>query len=420
MPIEEVPSPEQVILPLSEKPGIFSRPLVQRGESVFIGEKVAEDSEGRMTPVHAPISGRVRAIENYRFAEGGNTLSIFIESDHRESRNGDLTPFENFEELAPPELISIIRNAGIKIIPFEILPDAERVGAKVTPIREFVINGIGHGFIGSISRRLLVERSRDLLAGALLIQSVFRPEKIYLAVNRKHENAIQAISESGLEEVVEVLKLDVYYPLGHPHLLFKEIFKKEIPSPRGRAIDLGVAFAHVDTVIHAMEAVTLGRPLLERYVTVYGAGIKEPKNLRVRIGTPLKDLIAFCGGFKGNPGRLSLGNPMDGMAQFSLERPVLKDTRWLWVQPRERVVKDKYRACINCGDCVEVCPVKLMPNFLGKFCEFSKFEEAAFKYDLFTCIECGLCAYVCPARRPLVQFMAYGKQELGMTEKAHG
>jgi electron transport complex protein RnfC len=105
------------------------------------------------------------------------------------------------------------------------------------------------------------------------------------------------------------------------------------------------------------------------------------------------------------------------MAQFSLERPVLKDTRWLWVQPEGQVVEDGYRPCINCGDCVDICPVQLMPNFLGKFCEFCKYEEAAQHYNLFTCIECGLCAYVCPSKRPMVHFIKMGKWEMSSQGK---
>ena len=418
-PIEEVPPPKKVILPLSDRPGIFCRPLVERGEIVFKGEKIGEDPNYRMTPVHSPVSGRVLDVNNYRFSEGGNTLSIFIESDNQEAWKTELSPLEDFEDAEPSELIKTIREAGIKIIPFETLPDTERSDSKVTPIKQFVINGIEHGFVGSISRRLLVEKSNDVLEGARLIKRIFRPEKIYLVINEKHDDVIQAIVDSGLHKLVEVLKLDVYFPLGHPHLLFKAIFDNEIPCPEGKAIDLGVAFTNIDTIIHALEAVKLGKPLMERYVTVSGDGIMTPKNLKVSVGAPLKDLIEFCNGFKENPGRLVLGNPLDGMAQFSLDRPVLKDTRWLWVQTEHQVVKEKYRACINCGECISVCPVHLMPNFLGKLCEFAMFEEAAAQYDLLTCIDCGLCAYVCPSRRPLVQFISYGRQELSLKETAN-
>ncbi len=417
MPILEVPPPKNIILPLSDRPGIFCRSLVERGETIFKGEKVAEDPSNRMTPIHASVSGKVTDIDSYRYAEGGNTRSIFIESDGEEAWKTELSPLRDIMEADPIDLMRIIREAGVKIIPFETLPAAERAGTRVTPVRYFVVNGIGHGFVGSIARRLLVERSSDLVEATGVIRRMLQPEKVYLVISNEHEDVIRASVESGLQEAVEIVKVSVYYPLGHPHLLFKELFGREIPSPHGKAIDEGVVFANVDTMIHTLEAVKLGKPLIERYITVSGGGIRTPKNLKARIGTPLKDLIEVCGGFEGTPGRLVLGNPLDGMAQFSLDRPVLKDTRWLWVETEEHVVKDNYRACINCGECVDVCPVRLMPNFLGKFCEFSSFEEAAAQYDLYTCIDCGLCAYVCPSRRPLVQFINYGKQELARKEK---
>jgi electron transport complex protein RnfC len=420
MPIEALPPPKHVILPLSDRPGVFCRPLVEPGEIVFKGEKLGEDPDNRMPPIHSPVSGKITEIKDYRFSEGGNTRCLFIESDEQEAWKSDLIPFEGFSDREPAELIRTLRDAGVKIIPFETLPDAERAGARLTPIKHFIINGIERGFLGSVSRRLMVERADRVLEGARLIQRMFEPEKVSLAINADHDDVEQALSDVGFEDYFEIIRLAVYYPLGHPHLLFKEIFNKEIPTPGGKAIHMGLAFTHVDTAIHGLEAITHGMPLLERYVMVAGEGIQTPKNLKVRIGTPLKDLIDACGGFKGTPGSLVLGNPFDGMGQFSLDRPVLKDTRCLWVLPEAQIYKGDYRACINCGDCVDVCPVGLMPNFLGRFCEFCQYREAADRYDIGTCIECGLCAYVCPAKRPLVQFISFGKRELYLEEKSNG
>ncbi len=416
-PIEDLPPPESLILPLSDLAGISSRPLVQRGESVFKGEKVGEVLNNRTPPIHSSVSGRVTGIDTYRFVESGNVLSLFIKSDGRERWKTETAHPKSRTDRKASALVQQIKESGVQIIPFESLPQAEGRGAESAKVEQFVINGIEHGFAGSIARRLMVEKTSELLEGIRLIKSVFHPQKIFLAVNENHEDVSRVIESSGLNKEVDVIKLNVYYPLGHPHLLFKRIFDREIPSPGGSAIDMGVAFVSVDRVIHASEAVLFDKPMIEQYVTVSGEGVHTPKNLKVRIGTPLRDLIDSCGGFKGNPGRIILGSPLDGMAQFSLERPVLKNTRWLWVQPEGEVVKDKYLPCISCGDCVDVCPVHLMPNFLGKFCEFCKYEEAAHKYDLFTCIECGLCAYVCPSKRPMVHFIKMGKWELSLKGK---
>jgi electron transport complex protein RnfC len=414
-PIEDVPPPESLILPLSDLAGISCRPLVQRGESIFKGEKVGEDLHHRMPPIHSPVSGRVTGIDTYRFVEGGHVLSIFIQSDGQERWKSEIASPNSLADRKPSVLIQQIKESGVQIIPFESLRQAEGNSEESVHVEQFVVNGIGQGYAGSMARRLMVEKTSELREGIRLIKRVFRPEKIFLAVNDTHEDVIRAIDSSGLDKEVHVIKLDVYYPLGHPHLLFKRIFDREIPCPGGSAIDMGVAFVSVDRVIQVSEAVFFEKPVIEQYVTVSGEGVHTPKNLKVRIGTPLRDLINFCGGFRGDPGRIVLGNPLGGMAQFSLERPVLKDTRWVWVQPEARVVKDKYRSCINCGDCVDICPVHVMPNFLGKFCEFCKYEEAAQQYDLFSCIECGLCSYVCPSRRPMVHFIKMGKWELSLT-----
>lgn len=419
VPIEDAGPPERVILPLSDRPGIYCRPLVESGEMVSKGEKIAEDPVNRMTPIHSPVSGRITEIKDYRYSEGGNTLSLFIESDGEEQWKTDLLPVPDFDTADPVHLINIIRDAGVKIIPFESLPVPERSGRMVTPIRNFVINGIGQGFAGSIVRRLIVERASDLFEAVHLIQAIFQPEKVHLVVSRDHRDAIQAAEESGLAESADIAAVQVYYPLGHPHLLFRKLFDREIPMPDGKASDFGVAFANVDTVLHALEAVKHGKPWVESYLTVSGA-IQSPKNIKAWIGTPLSEVIRICGGFAGEPGRLILGNPLSGTAQFSMDRPVLKDTRWVWAQSRDQVVTGRYRSCINCGTCVEVCPVGLMPNFLAKYCEFSRFEEAAAEYDLWTCIGCGLCAYVCPSRIPILQWLDYGKRELKIREKENG
>ena len=417
VPIEEILPPKNVILPLSNRTGLICRALVDRGERVSIGEKIGEDSKNRLTPIHSPISGKVTAIDSYRLAECGNTLSIFIQSHNSKERDIDHFSFEDLRHTKSIDLMNVIRDAGVSIVPFEPMAESEGDVAEGKSITTFVINGIGHGFFGSMARRLLVEKLAEFIKGVHLVKRIFKPEKVFLVINEKHEDVIHSIKNTNLEKDIEVVKLSVYYPLGHPYLLFKTLFNQEIPGSRGRDLDTGTVFTSVDAIIETSEAINQGKPLIEGYISVLGPGIQTPKNLRVRIGTPLKDIIDACGGFKGKPGRVVLGNPLNGMAQFSLDRPVLKDTHYLWVQPEEQVVKERYRACINCGDCVDACPMQLMPNFLGRFCEFCKYEEAAKQYDLFTCIECGLCAYVCPSRRPLIHFIKLGKRELSNREK---
>lgn len=415
MAIQEIPSPRKVIIPLGDKNGHECRALVQVGENVFMGETIARDESYKITPVHSPVSGKVVDIGRMRFTELGSMPCITIESDGNDNYHPELHAIENFLEQEPLTLVKVIREGGVKLIPFETLPDNEREGSKITLIKHFVINAIGHGFSGIRTLRLLMERMEDFKTGVQLIEKIWAPEKIYLVIDERNKDLKEKI---GNLKSLELVSIPTKYPIGYPHLLFKQLFNKEIPSPGGKAIDFGVAFSGVDTLLHAVDAVIKGRPMMDRYVTVSGSVMDEALNIKVRIGTPIRTILEVLNISEKKIGKVIFGNPLDGVAQISLENPIQKDTRWIWLQAEEEVNQEEpYRACINCGDCVDVCPMRLMPNMLGRYCESYRFDDAADMYDLFTCIECGLCGYVCPSRRPLVHFIKHAKHELMMREK---
>jgi electron transport complex protein RnfC len=176
-------------------------------------------------------------------------------------------------------------------------------------------------------------------------------------------------------------------------------------------MDVGVLVQNVGTAAAVDEAVRRGIPLIERVVTVTGEGIQDPKNLRVRIGTPIRDLVEACGGFAARPGKLILGGPMMGLNQYTTDVPVIKGTSGVLVLPDVQVSVEEPRNCIRCGTCVSVCPMNLLPNVLGVLATRGLFDEAEKNY-LLECIECGACAYACPARIPLVHLIRYAKGEV--------
>jgi electron transport complex protein RnfC len=181
-------------------------------------------------------------------------------------------------------------------------------------------------------------------------------------------------------------------------------------------MDVGVVVQNVGTVFSIWEAVVMNKPLVERVVTVTGEGIKNPKNVQVRLGTPISELIELAGGFNGEPGMVVLGGPMMGMAQYTLDVPVIKGTSGVLVRRAECAVPGDYRACIRCAKCIAACPMLLQPNLLGVYCEHGLFDEAE-KLDILTCLECGCCVYVCPAKRPMVHFIKHGKSEITAAKK---
>ena len=185
---------------------------------------------------------------------------------------------------------------------------------------------------------------------------------------------------------------------------------REVP-PGGLPMDVGVAINNVGTAVAVADAVMRGKPLVERAITVTGPAIAEPKNLLVRIGTPLWHVIEQCGGFKEPPAKLISGGPMMGVAQYSLDSPVIKGTSGIVAFGQDEVVRESYQPCIRCGQCVTVCPMRLMPSKLGILVENFKLVEAK-TTNLMDCMECGSCVYTCPANRPMVQWIKFAKSEL--------
>jgi len=197
--------------------------------------------------------------------------------------------------------------------------------------------------------------------------------------------------------------------------LIKAVLEREVPSPYGIPEDIGVSVFGVEAVLAILDAVRKGKPVIDRVITITGA-INSPKNLRVRIGTPIKDVIEHCQGASGEVAKVIIGGPMMGLAQYSVEVPVSKETSGIFIQSESELATISNQKCISCGWCVDVCPMNLLPNIISSFCEVNMFKEAN-DYGLSYCIECGCCAYICPVKIPLVHWIKYGKSQLEKEEK---
>jgi len=353
-------------------------------------------------------------------------LSVIVESDGKDSWLEEIRADEGFSDKESAQLLPDLKAAGV----VEIGPPSVPLHAKFAkpePSKEFqflvgipqakpvdtvIINGIDAEPGMTAKGAVLTKYSSEIADGIRVLQKLVGSAQIVLAVSSNGSVSSPLSGElAGLG--VQVFRGKDKYPLGLNPILIKSVTGREIPLPDGNEQDIEVAVVDAATLVHMVEAVRDLKPQVEKVVSVSGAGITAVKNFRVRIGTLVQDLIEQQAGLKGEPVKVIAGGAMTGVALFSTDIPVTKETAALIFQTAAEAKSFSPDGCINCGLCVRHCPSRLLPNELSKYCEFSMFEEARDKY-LLHCIECGICAYVCPEKRPMLHLMRYGKHELSL------
>jgi len=412
-PVERCALPQRVIIPLQQHTGSPAEPLVKAEERVRTGQKIGELTGFVSAAHHASISGEVTYVGPAPHPLGRKMLAVEISSDGKD----DWIPSrplseENLLALSPQQIRDIVAQSGVVGLGGAAFP----THVKLSPpsgkkLALYILNGAECEPYLTCDDRLMRERAKDLVAGLKLLMKAIGLNQAIIAIEANKPEAIAALRDKVAKEPGISLKVvKVKYPQGAEKQLINALTGREVP-PGGLPMDVGVAINNVGTAVAVADAVIRGKPLVERVVTVTGSAIAEPKNLLVRIGTPLSHLIEQCGGFKEQPAKVILGGPMMGVAQHSLDAPVIKGTSGIVALTREEVVSESYRACIRCGRCVKVCPVRVVPSKLGILVENLRFTEAK-EANLMDCMECGSCVYVCPSNRPMVQWIKFGKSEL--------
>jgi len=415
--IEKAPLPQKVHIPIQQHIGAPCSPTVNKGDKVLVGQVIASSKSFVSAPIHATISGKVTAIGPYPHPLGRDVVAVEIESDGQDQwLNPSQENRENLEK-SPQELKKIILDAGCVGLGGATFPTHVKLSPPdEKPIDTLIINGVECEPYLTADDRLMMEKGEEIVEGTQILIKILGVKEAFIAIEQNKPLAIKNLQNLTAGTQIAVAPLPVMYPQGSEKHLIKAILQREVPPPPGLPMDVGVVVQNVGTVFSIWEALVMGKPLVERVVTVTGEGIKNPKNLLVRLGTSISELIDLAGGFIGEPGMVILGGPMMGAAQYSLDVPVIKGTSGVLVRKAESINPSDYRACIRCGKCIDACPMLLQPNLLGVYCEHGLYEDAE-KVDLFTCLECGCCVYVCPAKRPMVQFIKHGKSEIMALKK---
>ena len=409
-PIVEAKHPDKVIIPLSQHLGAPCKPVVTVNQDVKKGEIVGEATGFVSAPVHSSVSGKVIAIGDFPNAMGRMVTSVVIENDGKEEWT-ILKDTPDYMNLSSDEMKEKIKNAGIVGMGGAAFPTVVKLSPpKEKPIDTVIVNGAECEPYLTGDYRLMIERPREIIEGFKILMKVLSVSKGFVGIEDNKPAAIQSMTEAARgQDNIDICSLHTKYPQGAEKMLIKVITGREVPPPPGLPMDVGVVVQNVGTTIAIYEAARYGKPLIEKVVTVSGEGIDEPKNLFVKIGTPVSQLIEECGGMKNENVKVISGGPMMGFAISSLDIPVTKGTSGIVVLSEKEIVHaESFGPCIRCGRCIDICPMGLMPSMLNIYAE-KGFYEGAKEYNLFDCFECGSCAFVCPSKRPIVQFIRLAK-----------
>lgn len=409
--LKRAEEPSMVIIPMQQHIGAPCEPLVKVGDKVKVGQKIGEAKSFVSAPVHSSVSGVVKKIGKMN-TPTGQAMCVVIESDGSNLIDESINPKGTVDSLPREEILNIIKEAGITGMGGAGFP----THVKLSPppdkkIDVVILNGAECEPFLTSDHRLMLENPEKVVNGLKAIMKVVNAEKGFIGIENNKPDAIKVMLKAvENERNIEVAPLKTKYPQGDEKRLINAITGREVPSG-GLPMDVGVVVNNVGTSAAISTAIETGMPVIERIVTITGGAIKEPKNLIVKIGTTFKDVIEQCGGYKEAPGKIIMGGPMMGLAQYTDEVPVIKGTSGILVLTEKEARIPEPQPCIRCGKCLEACPVNLQPLFISKFALKHMYEEAE-KYHAVDCIECGSCSFVCPSKRPLVESIRVAKREI--------
>ncbi len=419
VPVERPPLPEELTVPLLQHAGSAASPLIRVGDTVLKGQPIGfcEPSAA----VHSPVSGTVMAIEDRPMSHPSGLPGpcVVIKPDGREQWV-ELQPVDDWLNASPEQLIDQIQHCGLAGLGGAVFPThAKMRDARQRHIHTLILNGAECEPYISCDEMLMREQPDRIILGARILRRAMGAERVLVAIEDQMGAVYHALSRaaaSSESKNITVVKVPMIYPEGGERQLVEVLTGLQVPAG-GRPSDLGMVCQNVATAAAVAEAVTEGKPLIERYVTVTGNGIAQPRNLLALFGTPFSHLVESCGGYKPDVSRLVVGGPMMGFPVATDDNPVVKASNCLLALTADDVREPQAEMpCIRCGECARVCPASLLPQQLHLQVR-NGLWDAAGEYGLSACIECGCCDLICPSHIPLVDWFRYGKGEMRTRER---
>ncbi|MDP8265353.1 MAG: electron transport complex subunit RsxC [Candidatus Aceula meridiana] len=410
-PIEELPLPQTVAIPVSQHLGAPAKPIVAVGDTVKVGQVIAESGGYVSTNIHATASGIVAKIEDVMDATGYRRLAVIInvEGDNW-LENIDRTPDIKSEiNASQEEIIKKVQADGIVGLGGATFP----LHVKLTPPKGkkaemLLINGVECEPFLTADHRLMLEKGQEILVGIRIVMRALDVEKTLIGIEANKLDAIEYLRTLTEGDVgIHVIPLKVQYPQGAEKQLVEALTSHQVPIG-GLPIDVGIVVQNIGTIFAVYESIQKNKPLVDRVITVTGKKLINPSNFLVRFGVPTIDLIKAAGGLPQDTGKIISGGPMMGKALNTSDVPVTKGTSGILVLSKNEAKREEVLPCIRCARCVSHCPLGLEPYLLMSLVEKGMIDEAE-KEIITNCCECGSCAYVCPAKRPLLDYIRLGK-----------
>ena len=411
--IEVMELPDVVNIPLAQHIGAPATAIVKKGDSVVVGQKIAEATGFMSANIHAPISGTVTAVDMLPNGQGLRQMMITIkrEGDEWDEAIDRSTTLVTECNLEPKQIIEKIKDAGIVGMGGATFPTHVKLSIPDGKKAEIlIINGVECEPYLTSDYRTMLERGQELIVGTRILMRAIGGTKAVIGGEANKPDAVAHLQQIvGTATDITVQMLKTQYPQGGEKQLIAAVTSRQVPPPPALPIDVGAVVCNASTAVAVYEAVQKNKPLIERVVTVTGAAVPQPKNLLTRFGTPVEAMIAKCGGLAEGDVKVINGGPMMGRALSNIAMPVMKGCSGITIMVGAAAGRGVESACIKCAKCVEACPMGLEPYLLSKQAK-KKAWDAMEANDITSCIECGCCQFTCPANIPLLDYVRLGKQ----------
>lgn len=415
IPIQALPIPEKVFVPIVQHLGAPPKLVVNRGDEVKTGQLIAKSNGFISANIHSPATGKVARIDEIMDQSGYRRTAVVIETREDEWAEGIDTSTEIIREvtLSREEIVQRISDMGIVGMGGATFPThVKMIVPEGKHVEYLIINGVECEPYLTSDHRLMLEKGEEILIGATILMKALGVDKALVGIEANKPDAIEHMSRLASKfPGITVHALKVKYPQGGEKQLIKALTGREVPSGK-LPIETGCIVDNVGTAYAVYEAVQKNKPLIERVVTVTGPAVKNPSNFLVRIGTPVQFLIEHAGGLPENVGKIISGGPMMGKALLSLETPVTKGTSGILLFPQDITRRVAVKNCIRCSRCVSACPMGLEPYLLAQLAALDLWDKAETN-RIMDCIECGSCHFICPSGRPLLDYIRLGKVKVG-------